>query len=174
MSDHEPPIPSRVVNTPDPLTPPTGVAGTDPPEAVDGEAQSHAMRELFVKAQRVASSDLAILVTGETGVGKGRLARWLHAQSRRALRTFVPVNCGSIPDMLLDTHLFGHAGAAFTDAPESLGIFEAASGGTLFLDHIGESSPAMQVRLLHARSAAGTTGWRMASSAYRCSYCGRD
>ena len=114
-----------------------------------GEAQSPAMRELFVKAQRVASTDLAILVTGEPGVGKGWLARWLHAHSRRSWRRFVPVNCGAIPDTLLDMQLFGHSRDGYTDTRhESIGMFEAASGGTLFLDDIGEASPAMQAKLL--------------------------
>jgi two-component system response regulator HydG len=154
MSDDESPVPSRVLTTPDPLTRPTQEAGTDGPEGKDGETQSPAMRELFVKAQRVARTELTILVTGETGVGKEWLARWLHAHSPRAWRKFVPINCGAIPDTLLDTYLFGDTSGAFTDGVhESLGMFEAASGGTLFLDHIGDASPAMQVKLLPALEA---------------------
>jgi len=149
MSDDESPVPSRVLTTPQPLTRPTPEAGTDAPEADEGETESPAMRELFVKAQRVARTELTILVTGETGVGKEWLARWLHARSPRAWRKFVPVNCGAIPDTLLDTCLFGHTSGAFTGAVhESLGMFEAATGGTLFLDHIGDAAPAMQVKLL--------------------------
>jgi transcriptional regulator with PAS, ATPase and Fis domain len=107
------------------------------------------MRQLFVKAARVAPRDATVLITGETGVGKERLARWIHAQSRRAQQTFVAVNCGALPDTLLDTHLFGHARGAFTGATgDSPGLFEAASGGTLFLDEVGVVSPMMQVRLL--------------------------
>src|ERR1700730_7679699 len=149
MSDDEFPVPSRVLTIPDALTSPTQDAGTDPREADEGETQSPAMRELFVKAQRVSRTELTILVTGETGVGKEWLARWLHAPSPRAWRKFVPVNCGAIPDTLLDTCLFGHTSGAFTGAvPESLGMFEAATGGTLFLDPVGDASPAMQVKLL--------------------------
>jgi two-component system, NtrC family, response regulator HydG len=149
MSDDESPVPSRVLTTPDPLTRTTQGAGTDAPEANDGEMQSPAMRELFVKAQRVARTELTILVTGETGAGKAWLARWLHAHSPRACRKFVPVNCCAIPDTVLDPYLFGYTSGAFTGAVhESLGMFEAASGGTLFLDHIGDASPATQVKLL--------------------------
>jgi transcriptional regulator with PAS, ATPase and Fis domain len=107
------------------------------------------MRLLFEKAKRVATRDTTVLITGETGVGKERLARWIHGQSRRAQRALVAVNCGALPDTLLDTHLFGHVKGAFTGAVgDSAGLFEAASGGTLFLDEVGEVSPAMQVKLL--------------------------
>jgi DNA-binding NtrC family response regulator len=145
MSDDESPVPPCVLTTPDPLARPTQEAGAEGPEPNDGETQSPAMRELFVKAERVARTELTILVTGETGVGKEWLARWLHAHSRRASGKFVTVNCGAIPDTLLDTYLFGDTTGA---VPESLGMFEVASGGTLFLDHIGDASPAMQVKLL--------------------------
>jgi two-component system response regulator HydG len=149
MSDDESPVPSHVVTTPDPLTRPTREAATDTSGADDGETQSPAMRELFVKAQRVAPTELTILVTGDTGAGKEWLARWLHAHSPRAFRKFVPVNCGAIPDTLLDTSLFGQTSRTFTgEVHESLGMFEAATGGTLFLDHVGDASPAMQVKLL--------------------------
>ena len=149
MSDDESPVPSRTVTTPDALTSPTPETGPDTPEADDGPKQSPAMRELFVKVRRVAHTELTVLVTGETGVGKEWLARWLHAHSPRAGRKFVPVNCGAIPDTLLDTSLFGHTSGAFTGGVhESLGMFEAATGGTLFLDHVGDASPAMQVKLL--------------------------
>src|SRR5580700_5069852 len=148
MSDDESPVPSRVLTTPDAFTSPTQDAGTDPREADEGETQSPVMRELFVKARRVARTDLTILVTGETGVGKEWLARWLHAHSPRAWRKFVPINCGAIPDTLLDTYLFGDTSGASDAVHDSFGMFEAASGGTLFLDHIGDAAPAMQVKLL--------------------------
>lgn len=107
------------------------------------------MRQLFEKAARLAERDTTVLITGETGVGKERLARWIHARSRRAHRAFVAVNCGALPDTLLDTQLFGHARGAFTGAVgDSVGLFEAASGGTLFLDEVGDVSSAMQVKLL--------------------------
>jgi transcriptional regulator with PAS, ATPase and Fis domain len=111
--------------------------------------QSPVMRQLFEKAKRVATRDTTVLITGETGVGKERLARWIHVQSRRGQRAFVAVNCGALPDTLLDTHLFGHVKGSFTGASgDAAGLFEAASGGTLFLDEVGEVSPTMQVKLL--------------------------
>jgi transcriptional regulator with PAS, ATPase and Fis domain len=123
------------------------------------------MRRLFEKAGRVAPRETTVLITGETGVGKERMARWLHAHSRRAGRRFVPVNCGAFPDTLLDTHLFGHVRGAFTGAvQESAGIFEAAAGGTLFLDEIGDVSSAMQVKLLRVlqeREVQRVGEWRL-------------
>jgi DNA-binding NtrC family response regulator len=149
MADDASAVPSRVVTTPDPLAPPLHDAATRPPDPDESETWGPAMRELLAKAGRVAPCELAILVTGESGVGKGRLARWLHAHSRRAGQMFVPVNCGTIFDTLLDTYLFGHARDAFTDRRDpSLGMFEAASEGTVFLNHIDEASPALQVKLL--------------------------
>jgi len=88
-------------------------------------------------------------VHGESGTGKELIARTIHLKSRRAARPFVSVNCGALPDTLLETELFGHKRGAFSGAVASrVGLFEAADGGTLFLDEIGEMSPAMQVRLL--------------------------
>jgi transcriptional regulator with PAS, ATPase and Fis domain len=143
----------------------TGETVSDAPERSDLEVQSPAMRELLAKAARVASSKSTILITGETGVGKERLARWLHAHSGRAAGGFVAVNCATFPDTLLDTHLFGHARGAFTGAiQESPGIFEAATGGTLFLDEIGEVSPAVQAKLLRVlqeREVRRVGEWRL-------------
>ena len=114
-----------------------------PPEATG------AMRRVLDLAARVAPLDLTVLITGESGVGKERLARWLHDASRRAMGSFVAVNCGAFSDTLLDSELFGHVRGAFTGAVhDSRGVFEAAQGGTLFLDEIGEISAAMQVKLL--------------------------
>jgi len=110
---------------------------------------SPAMRHLMALAARVAPLDSTVLITGESGVGKERLARWLHRASPRAKGAFVAVNCGALADTLLESELFGHARGAFTGATQDrLGVFEASTGGTLFLDEIGEVSPALQVRLL--------------------------
>jgi transcriptional regulator with PAS, ATPase and Fis domain len=107
------------------------------------------MRHVMALAARVAPLDCTVLITGESGVGKERLARWLHRASPRAHGPFVAINCGAFADTLLDSELFGHARGAFTGAVQDrLGVFEAATGGTLLLDEIGEVSTAMQVKLL--------------------------
>ena len=107
------------------------------------------MGRVMAVAARVAPLDSTVLITGESGVGKERLARWLHQASPRAHGPFVAVNCGAFADTLLESELFGHARGAFTGAVQDrLGVFEAATGGTLFLDEIGDVSPAMQVKLL--------------------------
>jgi len=112
---------------------------------------SAAMRKVLELAQRVAQVDSTVLVTGESGVGKERLAHLIHDQSARASRALVAINCGALPDTLLESELFGHRRGAFTGATQDRpGLFEQASGGTLFLDEIGEISPAMQVKLLRA------------------------
>ena len=129
-------------------TPLTSASGT--PSSLDGiRSQSPAMQRVMALAARVAPFDSTVLITGESGVGKERLARWLHHESPRARRPFVAVNCGAFADTLLESELFGHTRGAFTGAMhDRLGLFEAAQGGTLFLDEIGEVSPAMQVKLL--------------------------
>lgn len=100
-------------------------------------------------AARVAQSRSPLLVTGETGVGKGRLARWIHDHGERRSRPFVPVNCGAIPEGVIDSHLFGHARGAFSDAHrDHQGLVRAAAGGTLFLDEVGEIPMPAQIRLL--------------------------
>jgi DNA-binding NtrC family response regulator len=111
--------------------------------------ESAAVREVLSMIGRVAHSDSPVLIHGESGTGKELVARSIHLRSRRAGRPFVSINCGALPDTLLETELFGHKRGAFSGAVTSrVGLFEAAHGGTLFLDEIGEMSPAMQVRLL--------------------------
>jgi DNA-binding NtrC family response regulator len=111
--------------------------------------ETAAVREVLAVIERVAERDSPVLIQGESGTGKELVARTIHLRSRRAGRPFVSVNCGALPDTLLETELFGHRRGAFSGAVASrVGLFEAADGGTLFLDEIGEMSPAMQVRLL--------------------------
>jgi DNA-binding NtrC family response regulator len=98
---------------------------------------------------RAAQSNCTILITGETGVGKGHLARWIHDQSGRGQGPFIPVNCGAIPETLVDSQLFGHSRGAFSGATsEHLGLVRAAQGGTMLLDEVGELPLSSQNRLL--------------------------
>jgi transcriptional regulator with PAS, ATPase and Fis domain len=113
--------------------------------------QSAAMQRVVDLARRVAKVDSTVLVTGPSGVGKERVARLIHAESLRAGGPFVAINCGAVPETLLESELFGHAKGAFTGAAQDRpGLFEAAHGGTLLLDEIGEVPPPMQVKLLRA------------------------
>jgi two-component system response regulator HydG len=108
------------------------------------------MRALFDTLERVAASDVPLLIGGETGTGKGLFARIVHAESRRAGGPFVEVNCAALPEGLLESELFGHEKGAFTGAARSRrGLFAQADGGTLFLDEIGDIPHAIQVKLLH-------------------------
>ncbi len=107
------------------------------------------MREVFDKVRMVAPADTTVLVTGETGTGKGVVANLIHCHSARRERQFISVNCGAIPDNLLESELFGHERGAFTGAVRrKLGKFEIAQGGTLFLDEIGTMPLGAQVKLL--------------------------
>jgi DNA-binding NtrC family response regulator len=113
--------------------------------------KSVAMAQLVDLARRVAKVDSTVLITGESGSGKERVARLVHDESTRAAGPFVAVNCGAITETLLESELFGHARGAFTGATQDRpGLFEAANNGTLLLDEVGEVSPAMQVKLLRA------------------------
>ena len=114
-------------------------------------AKSPAMRLLVDLARRVAKVDSTVLITGESGSGKERIARLVHDESTRAAGPFVAVNCGAIAETLLESELFGHAKGSFTGATQDrLGLFEAADKGTLLLDEVGDVSPGMQVKLLRA------------------------
>lgn len=111
--------------------------------------RSAEMKRVFEMVLRVAPTRTTVLITGESGTGKELVARALHAHSDRADGTFVPVNCGAIPETLIESELFGHAKGAFTGAShEKKGVFAMADGGTIFLDEIGELPLSMQVRLL--------------------------
>lgn len=111
--------------------------------------QSASLKRVMLLAQKVAPTDSAVLITGETGTGKELLARAIHAASRRSQGPFVAVNAGAIPESLQESELFGHRRGAFTGATaDRRGLFEEASGGTLLLDEIGDTTPALQVKLL--------------------------
>ncbi len=112
---------------------------------------SAALRDLLDVAERAAGSELSVVISGESGTGKELLARAIHNSSGRAAQAFVPINCGAIPDNLLEAELFGYKRGAFTGAQRSKrGLFEVADNGTLFLDEIADTSLAMQSKLLRA------------------------
>jgi two-component system response regulator HydG len=111
---------------------------------------SAAMQAVRERIQRLADAPAPVIVFGETGTGKGLAARALHADSRRAERPFVSVNCAALPEALLESELFGHLKGAFTGAASDRpGLFVEADGGTLFLDEVGEMPVALQAKLLH-------------------------
>jgi two-component system response regulator AtoC len=112
-------------------------------------AKSQAMQEIFKTIAKIADFKTTVLVSGESGTGKELVARALHRRSSRRGGSFVAVNCGAIPENLLESELFGHKKGAFTDAnSDRRGLFEEADGGTLFLDEIGELPVSLQVKLL--------------------------
>ncbi|HEX2717463.1 MAG TPA: sigma-54 dependent transcriptional regulator [Gemmatimonadaceae bacterium] len=113
--------------------------------------RSKALRDVVEVARKVARHDSTVLVTGESGTGKELVARLVHSSSGRAGNAFVAVNCGAIPEALLESELFGHVKGSFTGASQDRrGLFEEADGGTLFLDEIGEIPVVLQVKLLRA------------------------
>ena len=114
-------------------------------------ASDPAMKEIIELAEQVAPSDASVLITGESGVGKEVMARYLHKKSRRAAKPFISVNCAAIPENLLESELFGHEKGAFTGAlARRVGKFEEADGGTLLLDEISEMDARLQAKLLRA------------------------
>ncbi len=118
------------------------------------------MRQLMRVVQRIAKSNAAVLITGETGSGKEVVARAIHHHSMRCTRPWIDVNCAALPDHLLESELFGHEKGAFSGADSmKQGLFEVAHGGTLFLDEIGELDLKMQVKLL--RVLDGTPYYRL-------------
>jgi transcriptional regulator with GAF, ATPase, and Fis domain len=111
--------------------------------------RSETMRRVHDQIRRLATNDTTTLIYGETGTGKELVAAALHRLSRRGSEPYICVNCGGLPDGLVESELLGHVRGAFTGAfQERTGRFEAAHGGTLFLDEIGDISPAVQIRLL--------------------------
>jgi DNA-binding NtrC family response regulator len=109
------------------------------------------MQEIFRTIERIGKVSSTVLLTGESGTGKELIARAIHFTSVRKDRKFVSINCGALPETLLESELFGHERGAFTGAVrEKRGLFQEADGGTLFLDEISETTPTMQVKLLRA------------------------
>ena len=116
---------------------------------VEPVGTSDAFRDVLVVAEQVAPAESTVLLGGESGTGKELFARYIHLKSKRVGGPFVPINCGALPEPLLESELFGHVKGAFTGAiRDKEGLFTVAAGGTLFLDEIGDTTPAIQVKLL--------------------------
>lgn len=113
--------------------------------------QSKEMKDVYQLAEKLAGVDSTVIITGETGVGKGVIARYIHQKSARKDQKLIEVNCGAIPEQLIESELFGYVPGAFTGASKQgkKGVLESADQGTLFLDEIAELSPPVQVKLLH-------------------------
>ncbi len=133
----------------DPLDETIDIELSDADRFGDAIGMSISMREIFAHLERLSTTDISVLVTGETGTGKEVVAKGIHDRSTRASCQFVVVDCGAIPKELVESTLFGHEKGAFTGADESrVGLFEYGSGGTIFLDEIGELDISMQPSLL--------------------------
>jgi transcriptional regulator with PAS, ATPase and Fis domain len=138
----------RVTGNGDP-PPLTSALDDDGPDPIIGA--SPAIRAVRARIAKLAATATTVLITGESGTGKEVVARQVHALSRRRDAAFVPINCGAIPEALLESQLFGHVRGAFTSAvAANRGLFAAADGGTLFLDEVGELPLVLQVKLLRA------------------------
>ena len=112
-------------------------------------SRSHTMEQLLQEAEQIAGSDVSVLITGASGSGKELLANAIHKASSRCKKPFIAINCGALPEQLLESELFGHSKGAFTGAVNKHeGLFQAANGGTLFLDEIGDMPTPLQVKLL--------------------------
>ena len=137
------------------LSPALTLVDTVEPHAIDHESGclwgcGDQMRAIARTIDQIADCDVTVLIRGESGVGKGLVARALHDRSSRRTASFVKVNCAALPGELLESELFGHERGAFTGAVRSrIGKFELADRGTLLLDEIGELKPALQAKLLH-------------------------
>src|SRR5262249_55120156 len=130
---------------------PHAAASEDPGPETAIIGRTPKMLEVYRAIARVAPTEASVLILGASGTGKELVARALHEHSPRAKMPFVPVNCGALPENILESELFGHEKGAFTSADSSRpGLFEAAHGGTLFLDEISETNPGFQVNLLRA------------------------
>ncbi len=123
--------------------------GPRAPEALQEAPAAGAMQDLYRMVERIAASDISVVIFGETGVGKERVAEAVHRHSRRATMPFLRLNCAALTDTLLESELFGHERGAFTGAQNvKAGLLESANGGTVFLDEVGDMPPATQVKLL--------------------------
>jgi DNA-binding NtrC family response regulator len=139
----------KVQTRPRPSPSPVPEIEEGPPTSIIGRTPK--MLEVYRSIARVAPTEASVLILGASGTGKELVARALHEHSPRAQMPFVPVNCGALPENILESELFGHEKGAYTGADSSRpGLFEAAHGGTLFLDEISETKPGFQVNLLRA------------------------
>jgi len=139
----------RRAHSGEPAGPPPDFSQPLPADGLIG--RSRGMLIVYKQIAHAAQSEVAVLVTGETGTGKELVARAVHRHSRRSDQPFVAVNCGALAESLLESELFGHVRGSFTGAVnDKKGLFEQAHGGVIFLDEIGETTPAVQVRLLRA------------------------